>query len=185
MLWRTGFLSRPSTRPQIRIPRLSLETVVWIISSRCVLELKYGKAGIPVFFHIRHPDGGRFRWWQLCLAYQWATLFRGSSNKTFLFLYKKDMMWGPFQMSLVPASEGNMGQFSCPWYTVPYLINQSKIVIAPFCNASFIFLRICTGWSVHSPVLVCYHLSVPKRYSLVEVMLMLDEVWITIHLLSW
>ena len=31
-------------------PSLSFETMVWMISSRCVLELKYGKAGIPVFF---------------------------------------------------------------------------------------------------------------------------------------
>ena len=50
MLWRTGFLSQPLTRLRIHIPSLSFETVVWMISSRCVLELKYGKARIPVFF---------------------------------------------------------------------------------------------------------------------------------------
>ena len=50
MLWRTRFLNRPLTRLWIHIPSLSFEIVVWIISSRCVLELKYGKAGIPVFF---------------------------------------------------------------------------------------------------------------------------------------
>ena len=46
----------------------------------------------------------------------------------------------------------------------------------------------CAGWSMYSPVLVCYHLSIPKWHSLVDwdvsVMLMLDEVWMTIHLLS-
>ena len=52
MLWSTVFLTQPLTRLwiHIHVPSLSLETVVWIISSRCVLELKYGKAGVSVFF---------------------------------------------------------------------------------------------------------------------------------------
>ena len=50
MLLRRGFLSQPLTRLRIHISSLSFETVVWMISSRWVLELKCGKAGIPIFF---------------------------------------------------------------------------------------------------------------------------------------
>ena len=46
----TGFLSRPLTQPRMRILSLSFETVVWIISIRCVLELTYGKSSILIFF---------------------------------------------------------------------------------------------------------------------------------------
>ena len=87
MLWRTGFLGRPLTRLRIHIPSLTFETVVWIISSRCVLELKYSKAGIPIFFHVKHVHEGRFPWWQQRLVYQWVTLLRGSSDRAFIFLY--------------------------------------------------------------------------------------------------
>ena len=51
MLWRRGCLSRPLTQLRIHTSSLSFKTVVWMISSRCVLELKYSKAGgIPIFF---------------------------------------------------------------------------------------------------------------------------------------
>ena len=53
-------------------------------------------------------------------------------------------------------------------------------------------LRICAGWSIRSPVLVCYHLRIPKWPRLVDwdalviliCMLHVDEVWINIHWVS-
>ena len=85
MVWKTGFLNRPLTQLQMCILSLSFETVVWIISSRCVLELAYGKSSTLIFY-FRHLHRGSFPWWQQRLVHQWTTLLHGSSDRAFIFL---------------------------------------------------------------------------------------------------
>ena len=182
MLWRTGFLSRPLTRLQIHIASLSFESVVWIISSRCVLELKYGKAGIPVFFSHQASTG--------------RTL--PLMNTMPCLSVSKTVSWIFWQLSS-SCTERTWceGPFKCCWCLhqkatwassrvlgMQYWINRRKILITFFCNARFIvgnayrMVHAFTG----AGVLPSHY---TKWHRLVEVMLMLDEAWMAIHLLSY
>ena len=134
MLWRTGFLSQPLTWPRIHIPRHSFETMVWITSSCCVLELKYSKAGIPIFFSHQ--------------ASTWRTLPLMTDMPCFdtvlwifwhnfhLPVQKRCVVRAPFERRWCLHQKATW--ISSRVLGTQYLINWSKILIPPFCNASFI-----------------------------------------------